>query len=33
MTGLEHTFIAITMLATSYYAGRYVGVKAGMSDV
>lgn len=33
MTGLEHTFIAIAMLATSYYAGRYVGVKAGMSDV
>ena len=33
MTGLEHTFVAIAMLAISYYTGRYVGVKEGMSDV
>jgi hypothetical protein len=33
MTGLEHTFIAVAMLAVSFYAGRYVGVKEGMSDV
>ena len=33
MTCLEHTFIAVTMLAVSFYAGRYVGVKEGMSDV
>lgn len=33
MTGLEHTFIAIGMLAVSFYTGRYVGVKIGRGDV
>ena len=29
MTGLEHTFIATTMLACAYYAGRHYGIKQG----
>jgi len=33
MTDLEHTFIAVTMLAVSFYAGRYVGVRIGRGDV
>jgi len=33
MTDLEHTFIAVAMLAVSFYAGRYVGVRIGRGDV
>ena len=29
MTGLEHTFIATTMLAIAFYAGKYFGVRQG----